>query len=224
MLPASNSHILATPPKLQSSFSTGDVPTAKGGGPAQGFGVATNNHAEQHFHNHNANMGRIPAGAMPSRHSRDLSNDTGNAGVRDQSAAYQSIQSALQGSAAPFGPGMVAPMHSQLGAAGPSAPSQVPMNFTPYYSQSSYSSGGPPSTTAVFGVPLLSMGMSNLNLGNNYSSGSYTGGYGSAGSFGSPQRDSQARVIQSRRQQDNEGKSCCTTLVHVQLLLKGHTN
>ena len=207
MHPASTSHILATPPKLQSSYSAGDVPTVKSGA-TQSFGLSTNNHAEQHLQNHNASLGRIPAGAMANRHSRDLSSDTANAAVRDQSGAYQSMQSALQGSAAPFGPGMVAPVHGQLGAAGPPGPSQVvnPVNYTPYYSQSSYSGGGPPSTSGVFGVPLLSMGMSNLNLGNNYSSGSYTGGYGSVGSYGSPQRDSQARVIQSRRQQDNEGK------------------
>ena len=58
-------HILATPPKLQQSYSANDVPTVKSTNVTPGLGANANNHAQQHFHNHNASLGRIPAGAMP---------------------------------------------------------------------------------------------------------------------------------------------------------------
>lgn len=91
-----NGSVLTTPPKLQASFSANDVPTLK---QVSGSGVGTtpNHAAQQHLHNHNASMGRIPAGAL--RHSRELSADG-----RDNNAAagFQSIGSTLHANATPF--------------------------------------------------------------------------------------------------------------------------
>lgn len=201
---AQNSHIITTPPKLQSSYSTGDVNANKGVAASQNFGNSPNNHAQQHFHNHNASLGRIPAGAMPTRHTRELSNESSPSISRDQSGAYPSIQSTLQGSAAPFGPTMASP------AGGP-GPNQAPGGY-PYYVGNNYGPSvgppaGPPTTgPGNFGVPLLAMGLQNMNI-NGYTNGGYPGAYAPnyAGSS-QQQRDSQARVIQNRRQMDNEGK------------------
>lgn len=203
ILSSAGNHIITTPPKLQSSYSTGDV-NANKSTTSQNFGSSPNNHAQQHFHNHNASLGRIPAGAMPTRHTRELSNE-GSPQPRDQSSAYPSIQSTLQGSAAPFGPTMASP------AVGPGpnmgAPNQAGY---PYYVGNNFGPAGPPSTGAGnFGVPLMAMGLQNMNL-NGYSNGGYASAYtpGYPGSS-QQQRDSQARVIQNRRQLDNEGKYSC---------------
>jgi hypothetical protein len=178
-----------------------------------------NNHAQQHFHNHNASLGRIPAGAMPNRHSRELSSDANLAAVRDQTRAFPSIQSALQASAAPFGPGIPAQVnpHSSAGSATPGSTASAPIsNYGSFYGGgSTYNS---PTATAVpttgaYGVPLLAMGMHNLSVngGSMYSPQNYTG-YGALYNPAQQQqqqqqhqRDSQQRVIAHRRQLDNEG-------------------
>lgn len=139
---------------------------------------------------------------MPTRHTRELSNEGSPAGSREQSGAYPSIQSTLQGSAAPFGPTMPSP------AAGPGpmgAPNQAA--GYPYYVGNNYGpSAAPPSTGAPnYGVPLLAMGLQNMNI-NGYPNGGYAGAYAPGyPSTSQQQRDSQARVIQNRRQMDNEG-------------------
>jgi len=212
---SSTNHVMATPPKLQSSFSTGDVTAPKAGSSSQSYG-SPNNHAQQHFHNHNASLGRFPAGPIAGRHSRELSNDANSsASARDQSSGYPSIQSTLQGSAAPFGPNMVAPAHSLNSSI--SAPvGSGAMNY-PYYAGGTYvpNAGGPPTTSApnAYGVPILTMGLQNMGL-NNYPNGSYNGAYAPPSYQGSSQhqRDSQARVIQHRRQLDNEGMFFFLTL------------
>ena len=57
-------------------------------------------HAQQHFHNHNASLGRIPPNAINNRHSRELS---GGDNRRDEQLnSFQQLSSALQASAAPF--------------------------------------------------------------------------------------------------------------------------
>jgi hypothetical protein len=206
MVTAPTNHIMASPPKLQSSYSANDVPTVK---TTVGMNVNANNHAQQHFHNHNASLGRIPAGAMPNRHSRELSNDNNMAAVREQSGGFPSIQSALHASAAPFGPGITAqaPPHS---SAGPSPQSTSATSVASYggafYGSNNYSSPSMTPSTGAYGVPLLAVGMQSMNLNGAtmYSQQNYTS-YGAL--FTTPQpRDSQARVIQHRRQLDNEGK------------------
>ncbi|MBH1945598.1 hypothetical protein I5L01_15375, partial [Erythrobacter sp. YJ-T3-07] len=89
-----NSGMLKSPtqviaPKLQSSFSSNDIHAAnKSVGAANAASASTNAHAQQHFHNHNASIGRIPPGAM-SKHTRELSNDGHIAGM-PQSSTYPS--------------------------------------------------------------------------------------------------------------------------------------
>lgn len=206
--PAANNHILATPPKLQSSFSANDIPTVKNvSGQAVMTGNTTTNHAaQQHLHNHNASIGRIPAGAVPNRHSRELSADN-NMGARESIAGYPSIGSTLQANAAPFGP------VSQAQAPASSAPtvtSPAPVSTynNGFYGQSGYSTPNG-ANGANYGLPLLTMNMQGLSLnggGNMYSPQNYTG-YGAV--YAPPAqapRDSQARIIQNRRQLDYEGK------------------
>ncbi|KZL69709.1 RNA-binding protein (pumilio domain-containing protein) [Colletotrichum tofieldiae] len=203
-------HIMATPPKLQSSFSANDVPTVK----TTNGGSVTNNHAQQHFHNHNASIGRIPAGAVAGRHSRELSNDNSMGGQREQAGPYPSIQSALQASAAPFGPGAPGQgfPHTSQGNQAPNGTATAgPNNGYGGFYPSGYvspNSNGPP-TSGPYGVPLLAMSMQNMNLnGNNMYPAQNYAGYGSLYTPQQPQpRDSQARVIQHRRQMDNEAMS-----------------
>ncbi|KAF6841318.1 RNA-binding protein [Colletotrichum musicola] len=207
-------HIMATPPKLQSSFSANDVPTVKS---TTGASI-TNNHAQQHFHNHNASIGRIPAGAVPGRHSRELSNDNSMGVAREQAGPYPSIQSALQANAAPFGPGGPGGPghgypHASQGNPNPNGvatagPNNSYSNFFPngYVSPTSQA---PPPTSGPYGMPLLAMGMQSMNLGggnNMYPAQNYAG-YGALYNQQSQPRDSQARVIQHRRQMDNEAMS-----------------
>lgn len=227
--PANNASVLATPPKLQPSFSANDVPTLKTVS-GSAVGNTPNQAAQQHLHNHNASMGRIPAGALPNRHSRELSADG-----RDNVAAatYQSLGSTLHANATPFGPalnqnsgilqGPALPLTPQAPAATTMASHQ---GLTPYsngyYAPNAYGNGGPVGPAgpmnggsaagpmngggAFPGVPMLSMQMHGMSLNgaNGYSPANYAG-YGAV--YAPPQpRDSQARVIQTRRQQDNEGK------------------
>ncbi|TQW00580.1 RNA-binding protein [Cordyceps javanica] len=223
-----STHVITTPPKLQSSFSTSEIPTVKNSSGSSMMASNANNHAQQHFHNHNANMGRIPAGAVPTRHSRELSSDSSMNAGREQVGPYQSLHSALQASAAPFGPSMTtsaAPFSSSTATSASTAPAMngltgvnganglsgiTAMNgmngFSGYYSPNGYQNNG--SNTAQFGGPMLAAGMQQLNL-NGVTSGSmypvqnfsgYNGVPFQHGS-GAPQRDSQARVIQNRRQQ-----------------------
>ena len=200
----SGNHILATPPKLQQSFSTGDVPTVKSSTNGGGFGSNTNNHAQQHFHHHNASIGRIPAGAMHTRHSRELSTDANLGGGRDNHG-FPNISSTLHAQAVPFGPVSQAPT-------APSNPAVTSPPYAPYFN-------GPPFNAAPYSAPNgggangypanLMMGMQALSLnganGNGYSPQNYPGYNPLAYNANRQPQDSQARVIQSRRQLDGEG-------------------
>ncbi|KAK2607489.1 hypothetical protein N8I77_006156 [Diaporthe amygdali] len=217
--PTNNGSVLATPPKLQPSFSANDIPTLKSVSGST-VGSTPNQAAQQHLHNHNASMGRIPAGALPSRHSRELSGDT-----RDNIAAanYQSIGSSLHANAPSFGPALG---QSSAVLQGPvlSQPSQTPVPpimapsqaMTPYnnnnnggyYAPNGYGNVGPANGGANYhGVPLLAQmqGMSLNGGGNTYSAQNYTG-YAPVYAPHQP-RDSQQRIMASRRQQDNEAMS-----------------
>lgn len=191
-----------------------------------------NNHAQQHFHNHNANMGRIPAGAVQSRHSRELSSDSSMNASRDQVGAFQSLHSALQASAAPFGPSMTssaAPFTSGAATPTSAAPAMNVMNgmtgingvngvnglpsangmngFSGYYPPNGYPQNAP--NGAQYGGPMIAAGMQQLSL-NGVTSGNmypvqnfpaYNGVPFQQQASSGPPRDSQARVIQNRRQQ-----------------------
>ncbi|KID67255.1 Armadillo-like helical, partial [Metarhizium hybridum] len=204
---------MASPPRLQSSFSANDVPTVKNTSGSSILSGNANNHAQQHFHNHNASMGRIPAGAMPSRHNRELSSDNTMNNGREQSNGFQSIQSALQASAAPFGPSLTTAVQvsSATAVSGPSTTATA-SSFNNFYTPNGYGSNTTGSSGS-FGMPMLTAGiqqmsMNGVNGANLYPAQNYTG-YGSLSynqGAGQP-RDSQARVIQHRRQLDNEAMS-----------------
>lgn len=92
------------PNVLQTSFSSNDVPTVK-----KSFGIENMNtsQAESQFHAHNVSLGRIPLGAIPNRQSRDVGKLNLNNGIMKSDEQNYGINqaSALQASAAPFGPG-----------------------------------------------------------------------------------------------------------------------
>ncbi|KKY38053.1 putative rna-binding protein [Diaporthe ampelina] len=217
--PTNNGSVLATPPKLQPSFSANDIPTLKSVSGAT-VGSGPNQAAQQHLHNHNASMGRIPAGALPSRHSRELSGDSRDNVV---GANYQSIGSSLHANAPSFGPALTQPstvlqgpvltQPSQNPVPPIMAPSQAmaPYNTNNnggYYAPNGYNNVGPANGGANYhGMPLLAQ-MQSMSLnggGNTYSAQNYTG-YAPVYAPHQP-RDSQQRIMASRRQQDNEAMS-----------------
>jgi hypothetical protein len=220
VLASPGSHVGATPPKLQSSFSANDVPTIKNGSGqnAANNNNNANNHAQQHFHNHNASIGRIPTGIVPTRHTRELSGDSNINGSREQS--FQSLQSALQASAAPFGPSAVA-VAPQTSSSVTSPVNATAMNpYNGYFPGNGFqqaptnngnnSGANNNNNNSNFGMPLLAAGMQQLSMNNGAGNGMYPQqnfqGYGNVPfSQGAQPRDSQARVIQNRRQLDNEG-------------------
>ncbi|KAH6640829.1 armadillo-type protein [Chaetomium tenue] len=203
---APNAHIMASPPKLHQSYSANDVPTVKPNGTA-GLGVNANNHAQQHFHNHNASIGRIPHGAMAGRHNRELSSDASAANGRE-SSNYPSITSTLHANAAPFGPTPAQSQHSSSASApavtapGPGMPYQY---FPP---NTGYNAMPGPTPAGYNSLPMLmqNMAVANGNPPPMYSQQNFTGYnplYNQAPAP-RPHQDSQARVIQSRRQMDSE--------------------
>ncbi|CAI6333901.1 unnamed protein product [Periconia digitata] len=183
--------------KLQQSFSSNDVPTLKNGEGANGMnGNSVNAHAEQHLHNHNAGLGRIPPNVM-NRHSRELSNG---------------FNSGLHASAAPFGPAITS-----------AAPGSVASTIgSPTMSQ--YSTASTPAPYYGYGMSMLNNAMGGMSLGG--APGNYNGNYNQNAMYnpqggmttpfyGSPYaaygpngrvQDSQARVIQSRRMQSDANR------------------
>lgn len=190
-------------PKLTQSFSTSDVPTLKNGAGVNGNMGFT--HAEQHLHNHNASLGRIPANAMNNRHSRELSS-----GYKDHE--YRPAQSGLHASAAPFGPSTTssAPMNSIAGTLGGANMSQymtTPASNPPYYPYNMLNNAmnglslGPGPSPQMGGPPAYGPN-GGMYGGNNVP---YFNPYATYGPSGRVQ-DSQARVIQSRRLQNDANR------------------
>ncbi|KAF5626257.1 uncharacterized protein FTJAE_9724 [Fusarium tjaetaba] len=212
---------MATPPKLQSSFSSSEVPTVKSPGASSS---KTNNHAQQHFHNHNASLGRIPAGAVHRGHSRELSSE--NPAVSREQHNYPSIQSALQASAAPFGPSTTAAVQPSA-MVNPSAGAAAANNYNNvFYSANGYGAPqgipqggipqvmpqGAPHQPGGYNVNMLANSMQQMNMNgangsNMYQPQNYNGYNAGPYNQGNQPRDSQARVIQHRRQLDNEAMS-----------------
>jgi hypothetical protein len=190
-------HMQATPPKLQSSHSANDVPTMRSSGNGMPNVTPTSNsHAQQHLHNHNASLGRIPPSALNNRLSREMSSAAENSTLREgQNGGFQSIQSALQASAAPFGPAL-SQTQAPNGMTSPTA--QQGYAVSPYYNNSGFNT-----------MQMMTMGMQNIQLGQPmYSNHNPYAPYGSNAMY-SPNggsRDSQTRVIQQRRANDGDGK------------------
>ncbi|KAH7370544.1 armadillo-type protein, partial [Rhexocercosporidium sp. MPI-PUGE-AT-0058] len=186
----------ATPPKLQSSYSANDVPTMRSttnGIPSAN--TTPNSHAQQHLHNHNASLGRIPLNAMNNRLSREMTSAESTTLREAQNGGYQSIQSALHASAPPFGPSL-----SQATSQPPLQPAMASPS-----TQQAYPVGGYYNN---YGMQQMMMGMQNMSVAqplysanNPYAPHQYTPPpmYPQAAP-----RDSQARVIQQRRQNDGE--------------------
>lgn len=209
--------VQATPPKLQSSYSANDVPTMRNsnGSGVNSFsnGSNTNNtpnsHAQQHLHNHNASLGRIPPSAMNTsalnnRLSRDMSSgDTSPLRDAPNGGGYQSIQSALQASAPPFGPAL-----TQSTTQGQVMPILSSQNGQQQYPMTGYYNNYNP-------MQMLNMGMQTMQINQQPVYATPPNQYVNYGAAMYPQagqagvRDSQARVIQQRRQNDGEGKSSC---------------
>lgn len=196
-------HPQATPPKLQSSHSANDVPTIKAASSNVSAASTPKSHAQQHFHNHNASLGRIPPNAVNNRHSREMSGDSAAGAAREaQGNGYQSIQSALHANAPAFGP----PMSHAAAARSPTATTANNAS----QSQSQYPMSGYYGNYGDYGMQMMTMGMQNMQMGNPmgnqvysphnpYANGNYGNMYQQNGRI-----DSQARVIQQRRQTDGE--------------------
>lgn len=200
---------------IHASYSTNDVPTLK-----KATGLMTNitppkTQAQQHFHNHNASMGRIPATAMSNRHSQEFS---GGDARRDEQVngyqqvhGYQPILSGLQASAAPFGPAttVASPVESM-----PNPMAQL-NNAIQFQNQTFYPGYG----------MMMNMGMTPMHMANSMPfhnqvqtfqpQNGFTPypNYGMQGRF----QDSQARVIQQRRMQNGEENARFTNVKLEQL-------
>ena len=180
---ASPSNSQQAPPKLQSSYSTNDIPTMK-----TTNGISTTTHAQQHFHNHNASLGRIPMNGVNNRHSRELSATELPASTREVPATnLQPFQSGLQGSAQPFGP----PLSTSAGFSNIASPTAM----APYQLA--------PAFYSTYGMH-LNMGMNNQMFHPQTQFGAYP-------NF-PPQPQSrigdvnQARAAPQRRNTEGEGK------------------
>ncbi|KAF2855290.1 ARM repeat-containing protein [Plenodomus tracheiphilus IPT5] len=209
-------------PKLNQSYSASEIPTLKNGGNGVNGVNGTNgfkSHAEQHLHKHNASLGRIPPNAA-NRHSRELSS-----GFKDQE--YRTAQhSGLHASAAPFGPAMTSPsinnVSSTVGSPTMSQYSATSgVSNAPYYGYGmSMMNGG---MNGMNGMNGLNSAMNAMSLGHGHPLGGPSGygpGPGPNGVYGQMPfynpyatygpsgrvQDSQARVIQSRRLQNDANR------------------
>jgi hypothetical protein len=169
------------PVPLQSSYSTNDLPTVKG----NGFNAAVTppkTHAEQ-FHQHNANLGRIPPSAVNSRSAKESPE-------REEPKLHngQVPQSALQASAAPFGPQMTSAA-SPANVTGSVMPSAMPTFQNPFY---------PYNLQAYMANPVQVNGaqLTNYNPQTPYAA------YGTYGNYRFP--ESPARNANSRRSGDSD--------------------
>ncbi|TAQ85173.1 hypothetical protein B7494_g6502 [Chlorociboria aeruginascens] len=187
-------HVQATPPKLQSSYSANDVPTMRtASNGISSVNTTPNSHAQQHLHNHNASLGRIPPSAMNNRLSREITSSDNSALRESQSGGYQSIQSALQASAAPFGPSLTQGMsQGQVSPTLGSPAAQQPFSVPGYYGNN-------------YNMQMMTMGMQNMQMGQPmFTPHNPYANYGGVYPQQNGTRDSQARVIQQRRQNDGE--------------------
>ncbi|KAK8217805.1 hypothetical protein BKA81DRAFT_377792 [Phyllosticta paracitricarpa] len=151
-------------PKLSSSYSTNDIPTMKNtnGLATTNSNGGVNTHAENHFHKHNASMGRIPATAL---HSREVSASDNQ--LQDQHQSFRSPRSSLHASAAPFGPN-----HNNNNALVPattaaiSSPPTTTLNNNALNTMSPPQAPQYPATNFNYGgYGMMGMNMQNLNLG-----------------------------------------------------------
>ena len=189
---------------LSNSFSTNDLPTLKSN-PTVSAMASQPTHAEKHFHNHNASMGRFPANGVNNRISRDLgSNNATNAipeSRRDEQVnGLKALQSDLHANATPFGPTTSAGSPAEPVSGVMTPPSMQGFANPAYY-------GG-------YGMNMMNMNMAQMQLGgmgpfaNQMSMYQGQNPYGAFSAYNQAGRfqDSQARVMQQRRAQTNDGE------------------
>ncbi|KAL8712831.1 MAG: hypothetical protein Q9220_003039 [cf. Caloplaca sp. 1 TL-2023] len=183
---------------LQSSYSTNDIPTMKS---TNGVPTTTpsKTHAQQHFHNHNASLGRIPPGAVSNRHSRELS---GGENRDEQINGYGQLTSPLQANAPAFATSSVAATSPTEATASPITQA----NNIPQYAAPAFYGG--------YGMQLMNMGLTPVQMSNAVAFNNQLHAYGNQPATFTPYQtygqpagrfsDSQARVIQQRRMQHGE--------------------
>jgi len=209
LLPSPQQHGANGFPKLQSSYSTNDIPTLKSTN-----AINFSNDAK-------------PAGVQSTRHefgspepqatilqnlgtpgNRQVKEAAAPNNMEDLSGSYLTQRSGLHASAAPFGPPV--PSTTQEIAATTGAAASPPMN--PYGSPAAFYGG--------YGMQMLTGGFNNMYLGNNTHSQwpgqmaqqppVYPGAFGGYNQFSQPAAtprfpDSQSRAVQQRRAHNGEG-------------------
>ena len=186
---------------IQSSYSTSDIPTMKNTNGFISSITPPKTHAQQHFHNHNASLGRIPSSAINSRHSRELSGGENRVEEQSNGNGFQQTPG-LHANAVPFGPPAT--------LADAVATQFAQMNLNQQYVPAAFYS--------PYGMQLMNMGMFPAQIGNpmafnqqmqvyqpqpqNGFGGYQNQNFGPQGRF----QDSQAMVIRQRRMQNGEGR------------------
>lgn len=203
--PGSSLSSMRIPTKLQTSFSTSSVPTVSslnnGTTNPSPTGAMTPSQmtAEQRFHNHNASLGRVPAGAVNNRHSRDLST------ILDVRSEQESANSPLTTSSlhaqAPIFNGTTAKAQEPAGLA--SAFNATGANYNAYLQQLQPQ------------MQMLNAAMNNMQLAQHGQPQMFaqvpgfqqpSSGYGHFQQFSNARgQDSQARIMQQRRNQGSGG-------------------
>ncbi len=178
---------------IHPSYSTNDVPTLKNVQVSSDISPPAKTHAQQHFHNHNASLGRIPPKVMSNRHSRELSGGGGDISV------FQQLPTVLQASAAPFGPPTTAtsptdPTTSQM------VPFASAMNFQ---GQPFYGGYGMQMMNSAQPMPHPMMFQNQMQMLQTQQNGfAQYPNYQQPGRFA----EGQTRIMQQRRVQNGDGK------------------
>jgi len=205
----------ARPSLINSSYSTNDVPTLKN---ATGLTNITPPRSQaQHFHNHNASLGRIPPNAINNRHSREISSAGNDSRREEQSNGYHQINSVLQATAGSFGP------TTTTAAPVESIPSQVMQYNNPMtYGNQQYYGG--------YNMQMMNMGMNPmmanpLAFQNQMQMFQPQNGFSPYPNYGQQGRtqDNQTRVMQQRRIQNGEGKVHSSEMLSRLILEPDHT-
>ena len=228
--PAASNSSSRVPTKLMTSLSTSSVPTvgSLNDNATSTQVTPTSATAEQRFHSHNASLGRIPAGAINNRHSRDLSTILDN--VEPETRTQASANSVLHAQAPTFGPAPRMYSTKASDSAGPMSPANGIPGQT---GQGSYISmdqmhilnaamntmqiqpGQLAQQQGFQSQPLQPFQAQGYNAGYQapgFQPGQYQAGpvgYGNYQQYNDARgQDSQARVIQQRRTQGGEGMYC----------------
>lgn len=191
-------------PRLQSSYSTNDIPTLKSTkttSPAERKAVAIQDPQTDYRSpdRTQVNLATLNALTGPdNRQAQDLHNSFTQ--LEEQNNGFRSPQTGLQASAAPFGPSVVAPSQ-ESGNTGTAVPAAQPI--APY--------GAPAAFYGGYGMQILNGAFNNMYIGGNQGYGQmpiYPGAYGGYSQYPQPAAarypDSQNRVTQQRRTQNGD--------------------